>query len=156
MKRIPLTQGKEAHVDDQDYEHLIPWHWVPAVHGKYVVRTGGHYMHTEVARLMGFPPELIPDHKNENGLDNQRENLRPATKSQNMMNRGLDRNNKSGFKGVCWYKARGKWICYITVMNRRLHLGYFDDKIEAAKAYNAAAKKHFGEFAWLNLIPGED
>ncbi len=72
-----------------------------------------------------------------------------------MMNRGLDANNKSGFKGVCWYKARNKWICYITAMNKRIHLGYFTDKVEAAKAYNAAAKKHFGEFAWLNPIPGE-
>jgi hypothetical protein len=111
-------------------------------------------MHKEIAiQQMGFPSELKADHINGNPLDNRRENLRSATQQMNGINTGLCSTNTSGFKGVS--PEKGKWSAQIHVMNRKKFLGYFDDKVEAAKAYNSAAKKHFGEFAWLNPIPEE-
>ena len=156
MKKITLTKGKEALVDDQDYEFLMRWKWHAACGGKYAGRrpkSGAIYMHQLIAKRMGF--ENIPDHIDGNGLDNRRANLRPATHQLNLANRGPQVNNTSGFKGVTYDKARGKWFASIKVQGKRYNLGRFDDKVEAARVYNKAAKKHFGEFAWLNPIPGE-
>lgn len=112
-------------------------------------------MHVIIAKRIDFEYGFV-DHINRNGLDNYRCNLRPATRLQNRMNCGLSKRNKSGFKGVSWHKSCNKWVAKIEINDKSIYLGLFDDKIEAAKAYNAAAKKHFGEFAWLNPIPGED
>jgi len=156
MKRIPLTQGKEAIVDDQDYEWLVQWNW--CMNGGYAgrrARPNFYYMHKEIAtKRLGFPSELKADHINGNPLDNRRENLRSATQQMNGINAGLCSTNTSGFKGVA--PEKGQWSAQIHVMGHKKFLGYFDDKVEAAKVYNAAAKKHFGEFAWLNPIPEED
>lgn len=164
MKRIPLTQGKEALIDDQDYEYLTQWTWCAGRGGnsKHFYAVSGcsaegsfKLMHKLIGGLIGFPPKSMVDHVNRNGLDNQRENLRPATKVENGRNRGPTKNNKSGYKGVTWRSDRGKWRATIKVNDRQVHLGYFNDKVEAAKAYNKAAKKYFGKFAWLNPIPKE-
>ncbi len=165
MKRIPLTQGREALVDDIDYDYLIQFKWYalwmrngyrakrnsPRVNGKQKAI----YIHTVIAGRMGIDSRMI-DHKDRNPLNNQRKNLRLATKVKNGRNRGLIENSKSGYKGVSWDTNNVKWRARIQVNGKQTHLGLFDDKVEAAKAYNAAAKKHFGEFAWLNPIPGED
>lgn len=108
-------------------------------------------MHQTIGKLMGFPG--IADHINNNGFDNRRKNLRPASHQMNLANRGPQVNNTSGYKGVTWDKSRDKWKAQIKVMQKCVFVGRFDDKVEAAKAYNQAAKKHFGEFAWLNPIP---
>lgn len=97
------------------------------------------------------------DHHNGNKLDNRRQNLRPATHNQNMWNRNLDWDNTSGFKGVSFRadkkrKGHSTWWQARIVVNRRIHfLGYFSVPIEAAKAYDVAARKHFGRFARLNF-----
>ena len=167
MKRIPLTKGKEALVDDQDYEYLIQWKWHtkgPTDGGVYhAVRKSKPdgegkkhpiYIHREIANLIGLSTETYIDHRNTNGLDNRRDNLRQATHRTNLMNRGPQVNNTSGFKGVTLFRGI-RWRAQIGVEGKNYYLGLFDDKVEAARAYNAAAKKHFGEFAWLNPIPGE-
>ena len=153
MQKIPLTKGKEALVDDQDYDYLMQWKWHAAKGVKYAGRNRSIYMHQVIAERMGF--ETIADHIDGNGLDNRRENLRPATNQLNQANRGPQVNNTSGFKGVYYDKARDKWRAQIMVHQKQHNLGRFDDKVEAARVYNKAAKKHFGEFAWLNPIPGE-
>ncbi len=156
MKRIPLTKGKEALVDDQDYDYLMQWKWYCGTNG-YACRSvnGGRsvLLHRAVfGHAHGYLPRRV-DHRNHNPLDCQRRNLRPATQSQNMAHRGLDRNNTSGFKGVCFNKRRGKWLAYITAQGRRLYLGCdYDDPRVAARAYNRAALEHFGEFAVLNPV----
>jgi hypothetical protein len=162
MKKIPLTQGREALVDDCDYEYLMQWKWCASKEGSIFYAVSGcssegtlKRMHRVVAARMGFSSSSMADHINRNGLDNQRENLRPATKVENGRNRGPIENSKSGYKGVSWRADRARWRVNIRVNDKQVHLGYFDDKVEAAKAYNAAAKKHFGEFAWLNPTPGE-
>jgi len=93
------------------------------------------------------------DHRDGNGLNNQRCNLRLCTHRQNLMNRRKTHKRcSSKFRGVSWEKRSGKWCAQIMIHYRHIHLGYFDDEVLAALAYNEAATKHFGEFAHLNEI----
>jgi hypothetical protein len=106
--------------------------------------------------LLFFRPErgLLVDHRDRNKLNNQRCNFRIATRSQNAQNAaGKTKLDKTSvFKGVYWYKARERWRALLRLAGKRLHLGYFADEADAAKAYNRAAVRYFGEFANLNQI----
>ena len=106
-------------------------------------------MHREILKC---PKGLFIDHINRNGLDNRKNNLRVCSKSQNMMNTLIPKNNTSGYKGVSWSKRDKKWMAYIKIKNKFNNLGYFNIKEQAALAYNDAAKKYHGEFARLNKI----
>lgn len=108
-------------------------------------------LHVIIAKRMGLNCSDQIDHIDRNKLNNQQENLRSATHSQNMMNRPKQKNNTSGFKGVSRDNRRQKWRANIQVKNKYMHLGYFDDPIDAAYAYDKAALKHFGGFAYLNF-----
>jgi hypothetical protein len=100
--------------------------------------------------IMGDPIGIEVDHKKHGDtLNNRRSNLRLATKSQNGCNRGKQRNNTSGHKGVCWDSAKGKWRAEIKAGGKKFHLGRFRDKAEAAEAYKNAATKLHGEFTHL-------
>lgn len=160
MKKIPLTQGEFATVDDIDYEFLMQWKWY--FNQGYAVRHSQKsdgfsqrktiLMHRIIlSRKLGRSDFHDTDHKNHDGLDNRRNNLRPASRSQNEHNSEIQWGS-SKFKGVCWKKDHNKWQAYIRFEGCLKHLGYFTDEIEAAKAYNEAAKKYFGEFACLNSI----
>lgn len=99
------------------------------------------------------PEHLDVDHANRNSTDNKAVNLRLATVNQNQRNKKIQKNNTSGYKGVCWDKNRQKWKTHIHVDGKIINLGRFDTKEKAAIAYNEAALKYFGEFAYLNFIP---
>jgi hypothetical protein len=88
------------------------------------------------------------DHINGNTLDNQRHNLRACSNKENMRNRGMASHNSSGFKGVSWLE--GKWSAYIGENGKKIHLGLFKTREDAARRYNKEALKRFGEFAKLN------
>ena len=158
MKRIQLTQGKEALVDDCDYEYLMQWNWSCSGNKHYSCPAcwipGRKYvkMSRLVAERMGLDISRGIDHEDRNPFNNQRYNLRPATKAQNGRNRGLNLNNTSGFKGV--NRMRNFWQSGIKVNRKRVHLGTFDTPEEAAHAYDEAALKYFGEFAYLNFPQG--
>jgi hypothetical protein len=116
------------------------------------------YAHTDGKRTALMHRLLLPDavevdHKDRNGLNNQRANLRPATSSQNAANR---RKRKvavtSQYKGVDWYRRTGKYYARIMVNGKQHYLGSFTNQEDAARAYNAAAVEHFGKFAKLNDI----
>lgn len=92
------------------------------------------------------------DHRDGNGLNNQKYNLRICSQSDNAKNQKLSRINSTGFKGVHYFKQYNKFMAQITVNYKKVFLGYYDDKTEAAKAYNIAAIKHHGEFAQLNTL----
>jgi hypothetical protein len=160
MKKIPLTQGKFALVDDEDYEDLIQFKWYAHRCGNifYAARTirigkrqTVERMHRRILKLKTGDSKHT-DHANRNGFDNQKKNIRICTKKENCRNRLKSRNNTSGFKGVFWYKPTKKWRAQIQINYKHKHLGYFGSKIEAAKAYNNAAIKYFGKFANLNII----
>ena len=150
MKKIPLTQGYVALVDDGDYENLSQhkWHVSTDKYTSYARNSNSVKMHR---LLMGAATEVDIDHRDGNGLNNQRRNLRKCTKAQNGHNRRLNENNTSGYKGVHWYKRDSKWYVTIRVNRKKVHLGAFTCIVKAAKAYDTAARKHFGEFARTNF-----
>lgn len=157
MKQIPLTKGQFAIVDDDKYEWLNQWKWqadkVP--YGTYrAVRTdftSGKkrkiYMHRQI---LGTPVGTEVDHKNHNTLDNRIQNIRNCTHAQNKQNSKPLKNKSSKYKGVHLYKPNGKWEVQIH-FGKLINLGYFDNEIEAAKTYDTAARKYFGEFAYCNF-----
>lgn len=121
----------------------------------YLIATVDNILH-KVHRLIflyhyGYLPKCL-DHVNRIRDDNRIENLRKATNGQNKANADLQKNNISGYKGVCWSKIAKKWHAQIKVEQNRHHLGYFSSKKKASKAYNKAALYHFGEYANLNII----
>lgn len=151
--------GYYAIIDRRDGAEVQKHNWcalvLPRTNAVYAVTSAqlpdGRWttlrLHRFLWRLWRRPdvPEL--DHKNLDGLDNRRPNVRAATSTQNKTNRLRQRNNKSGFKGVCWNKAMNKWIAQIRFRGRRTVLGYFVDPAKAARAYAKAAHKMHGAFA---------
>lgn len=157
MKLIPLTRGKFAKVDDADFDWLNQFKWravekcknfyaVRHLRFKGVRKTVG--IHQLLSAVMGFSR---PDHKDGDGLNNQRHNLRRASKSENGGNRKLNCNSRSGFKGVYWNAESRKWRASIRKDGKSKYLGDFLAAEDAAHAYDAAAIKLFGEFARLNF-----
>lgn len=152
MKKIKLTQGKFALVDDADYEWLVQFKWcivkvrriyyaIRAVQGKTV------YMHRF---MLEAPKDMDIDHINHNGLDNRRANLRICTHIQNLQNKRSSCNGTSKYKGVSWCKRDKKWTAQIEHGGQSAYLGRFANELEAANAYDKAAKELHGEFAYLN------
>jgi hypothetical protein len=157
MKTLPLTKGHTVIVDDDDFEELNKWKWsalVSSQTGKvYAVRgvsIGGGKTKTLLMHKFLLSSGEV-DHIDGNGLNNQRHNLRYCTRLQNAQNQKLRKTSRSGFKGVS-LRHNGEWGARITVNKEPKWIGYFKTPIEAAKAYNAAAVKYFGEFARLNHL----
>lgn len=157
-KEIPLTQGKVALVDDEDYESVNQYKWYANNDGKtfYARRNipkGPRRQETILLHrvILDAPKDMTVDHINGDGLDCRRENLRLATKMENNHNHRHKSNNKSGYTGVFFRKDIEKWAASIGVENRRIHLGMFSSPEEAAYAYDKAAKVYYGEFARFNL-----
>lgn len=150
MKKILLTQGKYAIVDDEDFDELNQQKWFFHSNGYAVGKVDGKavYMHRVIA---GTPSYMLTDHANGDKLDNQRTNLRICTYAQNGYNQRTN-SGSSIYKGVCWITRDKKWRAQITLNKKRKFLGYFNNEIDAAKAYNEAATEHYGEFACLNEI----
>jgi hypothetical protein len=159
MRTIPIVNSDlVALVDDADYDALNQFAWY-VHHGSdrlcYAIRMtddgGSLLMHREILQLS---PDQETDHRDNNGLNNQRANLRIGTRSQNGQNARKHRDAKhSIYKGVCWNKQKEAWQASIKLPERRLFLGIFKTQREAGLAYNTAARKYFGEFARLNHVP---
>lgn len=154
MRRIPLTQGKYAIVDNEDFTKLskYSWHYNKGYARCAISQDGKQKIERMHSFLMKTPKGMDTDHINGNKLDNRKSNLRICTRSQNKINQGLSRNNTSGFIGVHWHRPLKKWRAQISILNKKKHIGVFKTKEEAAKAYNDVAYKNFGEFARLNSI----
>jgi len=150
-KSIPLTRGKFALVDDDDYEYLNQWKW----HLKkgYALRSKNDKPRIIMHRLiMNTPLGMETDHINHNKLDNRKENLRICTNNENHYNLKMRKNNSTGYKGVCLKRKTNKYFAQICHNYKDIHLGYFASPMDAAKAYNEAAIKYYGKFANLNII----
>ena len=152
MQEIKLTQGYVALVDDDDFARVSQHKWTALVCEKVVYamrRVSGKNIKMHRFILQLTDSRIKVDHKDRDGLNNQKGNLRKATVAQNQRNAGVRSDNSSGFKGVGWHK--GKWYVRIHTDSKRLHVGIFSDLMEAAKAYDAAAVKYHGEFASTNF-----
>jgi hypothetical protein len=163
---IPLTQGKVALVDEEDYELVSQFKWHAnlcheRIQGKSVyyargmVRVGGCRRRVYLHRfVMNAPKGTQVDHvNNDHTLDCRKNNLRVSTQSQNMGNQRSRLNTSSRYKGVSLHKLTGKWDARIKLCGKQAYLGLYTTEDDAARAYNAAATLHFGEFALLNIIP---
>lgn len=158
MKRIPLTQGKYALIDNEDFEKLNQFKWRACYqHGSWYavreIRKAKGIWTTQKMHMfiMNTPKGMEIDHENHNGLDNQKTNLRICTHVQNLMNqRPQHRKTSSKHKGVYWHKCTNKWMARIKLNGKYIYLGLFVNEINAALAYDVAAKELFREFAYLN------
>jgi hypothetical protein len=148
-----LANGHVALVDDEDYElvNQYRWHVIQepkhrTLYAGYTVYKDGQWsglrMHNLIMGVKGI------DHKDHDGLNNQRSNLRVATQRQNGASRQANQHGTSQLKGVYWDKDAGKWRTSIRVNGRLHNLGRFDDELEAKRVYDAAALEYFGEFAF--------
>jgi hypothetical protein len=150
MKKISLTKGKFALIDDADYDFVNQWKWSfdgsYAVRGHYLGNINGKdkykkiYLHRVINEtLKGFET----DHINKNKLDNRRCNLRSATKGQNSRNHNAHKNNITGICGVVWNNNVNKYRVRITVNKKIFNLGYFNDINKAIKVRIKAEKKYY-------------
>lgn len=147
-------RGRVALVDDEDYELVSRYRW-------YAIKSDDRYYacssslpgtypgRTHIRMHMLLTGNALTDHKNGNGLDNQRENLRAATYTQNLMNQRVRSDSTTGYRGVT-REAHG-WRAVVKANGVRKHLGYFSTPELAARAYDAAAVEMHGEFARLNF-----
>lgn len=157
-KYIQLTKGQQTLVDDEDFEYLNQWRWHTSYYGyanrRRHIKSSRKDQKFEMIKMhrliMGAPTGMYVDHINGDKLDNRKSNLRVCTNAQNSANQQLRAANTSGYKGVTLDKRRGKWIAQIRINYKNNFLGYFDDKIEAAQAYNRKAKEVWGEYAKIN------
>ena len=156
MKNIPLTQGKFALVDDADFEWLNQWKWriKKSYQLEYVItdtKIGNKKTTIRMHRLiLNAKKDIFIDPKDNNGLNNCRDNLRVATNGQNNMNRSIVW-GVSKYKGVYQHKTNKKWIAQIKKNKKLIRIGHFNKEIEAARAYDKRAKELFGEFARPNF-----
>lgn len=152
---VSLTKGLEAAIDACDVPLVEPHNWHAriktgaATYAAYRLSTSDGkrvsvLMHRVIAQT---PDDLDTDHRDGNGLNNRRSNLRNATKSQNMHNARQRADNSSGYKGVCWHKRKGKWEARIRLNGRQNHLGYYDTPEAAFEARSKAAHTLHQEFA---------
>jgi len=157
MKKILLTKNQFSIVDDEDFDKVNKHKWCSSFNRYtrcYVAlralpkEDGGKKQMLLMHRfILNAPKGIMVDHINHNSLDNRKINLRLCTNSQNQMNVLKHKKSLSGYKGVSLNKETMKWISKIVFNKKTINLGYFIDKIDAAKAYNEKAKELFGEFA---------
>lgn len=164
-RTIPLTRGYVATVDDEDYEWLSQFSWylhrnaqlttayAARSQRKHEIKPGERrrtvFMHREVLGLaIGRTP--LADHKDHDGLNNQRSNLRICTEAQNHENQRKTR-GRSRYKGVYWEARKNKWMASIRVAGRTKYISLHTSEEQAGRAYDRAAAEHFGEFACLNF-----
>jgi AP2 domain. len=146
---------RDVLIDDDDYERVNQYHW----HYQGMGDSGTTRIITIINKtiynlpnfILELQSDIIIDHKDRNRLNNQKENLRPCTKIQNGANRGLNANNKSGYKGVSWNKRDNCYQVMIKNYGKKIYITNTKDPIVAAKAYDTKAIELFGEFANLNF-----
>ncbi|KKR03301.1 MAG: Pathogenesis-related transcriptional factor and ERF protein [Microgenomates group bacterium GW2011_GWC1_39_12] len=145
MKRIPLTKGRCAVVDDEDFAMLnkLKWHYSGGYARSNISVQGGRKRIISMHSIINCTPSgFFTDHIDRNTLNNTRKNLRTVTRSQNAFNINIPKNNTSGYIGVHWHKYAKKWRSYIELNGRRIHLGLYKSIKLAIKARDNAKQKY--------------
>lgn len=152
MKKIPLTQNKEALVSDSDYKALsqYKWHLVSTGYPATLYRGNRHF--TMHRMITDAPKSRMVDHINGNILDNRRNNLRLVTVAQSNKNRSGRKNSSSQYKGVSWDTRTRNWIVQIRSDKKTIFGGRHNDERAAAQEYNRLAEIYHGKFARLNNV----
>jgi hypothetical protein len=160
---IPLVSRKYPGlfiiIDEADAELVLQYRWSPIVlpngiYAETLLLLGRHvYLHRFITSA---PDGFEVDHINGDRLDNRRSNLRLATGNQNAYNVGLAATNTSGYKGVSFCKQTQRWRAQIRANKSHINIGRYMTKEEAARAYDAAARRHHGDFARLNFPEGDE
>lgn len=158
-KKIALTQGKFALVDNKDFKRVNQFKWYISGNGsrcyalRSLPRNGNKKPCISMHRfILDAPKNSEVDHRDNDGLNNTRANIRFCSRAQNLQNRQIIWGS-SQYKGVS--KLRGKWQATICLNKKLKYLGLFASEREAARTYNGVAKKCFGEFAFINKIKNE-
>ncbi len=159
MKRILLTQGKYALVDDDDFERVNRWKWCASKTNQGHIAMRKHcfeknkWVTLKMHRFIMNPPRNLQiDHKNHEKLDNRKCNLRICTATQNAANQKPRAGYSSKYKGVRWREDEKVWVSEIKINRKRIYIGRFKKQLLAAIAYDAKAKELFGEFAYTNAM----
>lgn len=155
MTEFPLPNGQFTLIDDDIYQQIKKYKWRISERG-YVSRNemkAGRKQKTIYLHKLVCPSTYKTDHRNGNKLDNQRNNLRACTQAQNIQGKSIQKNNRSGFKGVYAHSKNGTWIAQINPQGKAVYLGTFHKPLHAAMAYDIAARDLYGEFAKLNFQP---
>jgi hypothetical protein len=154
-KKIFFKNGKYTLVDDSDYDDLSGYCWYLLSSGYVARQTPWVNKNRTIVlmhrQIMNPKPGMIVDHIDRNPLNNTKSNLRVCSQTQNHGNRVKQINNKSGYKGVCFCKAKQTWMAQICIKRKVINLGYFNNPVEGAIAYDKAALELFGEFALINF-----
>ena len=152
QKTSPNHKAYYALVDKRDFNRLIKFNW-HILRSKQNIYAFSHINKNHVPMhrfILNTNSEI--DHINNNGLDNRRKNIRIVTRSQNNANTRKRCDCSSIHKGVSFFRATKKWHGYINKDGKRIHLGYYENEVDAAIAYNKKAKELFGKYAKLNQI----
>lgn len=153
----PINGGIAVLLDQEDLPHVERFSWSAQVHPRVTYAQANVWrgdqrttmtLHRFIARAADN--EHV-DHENGDGLDCRKSNLRICLKFQNNRNARTRVDNSSGYKGVSWYAAGENWMAGIMLDGKRRHIGYFDTREQAARAYDLVAQRAWGEFAWLNF-----
>lgn len=151
---VPLTNGGFALVDEADADRVLSrtWYWRKPNPTSRTVYAYSTKMAVPMHRfILGDEAGPVTDHKDGNGMNNTRHNLRPCNHAQNQCNRQPKANGSSRFKGVSWHKRAAKWVAIIRQHGVTHHLGTFANEEDAARAYDAEAIIRFGDFARPNF-----
>ena len=142
------TKGEEFYFDKEDYQKIKEYTWYLDKDGYVITYEANTGKQIKFHRLiMNASEGMDIDHRFHKVNDNRKSQLREVTRSQNLMNRGIRKDNASSVTGVSWHKARNKWRAYITINGKTKHLGYFINKEDAIQSRLEAELKYFGEFA---------
>jgi len=152
-----FTNNDNTFIMDKKYVYLIAGVSVSQTkddgYARYSMNGKTMYLHKEIVKVRDGNEDIENvDHVDRNTCNNLESNLRPCNRSENQHNKDKQLNNTSGFKGVCWHKNMKKWQAQIKINGKNKHLGYYDNIIDAARAYNNAAKELHGEYAHLNDV----
>lgn len=163
VRVIPLTQGKYAIVDTEDWRWLMQWKWQAhcTPEGFWSARRtekspNGLLLFVMAREILNVPDGYEVDHINHNDLDNRKCNIRPCTKAQNAHNRKKQAGKSSRYKGVSWKAEKSKWYAQAQQNGKTYSLGYFVNEIEAAKVYDKKIKELRGDFALLNFYKPQE